>query len=349
MRSPPSRWIRGSISLTAIWSAIAVLVVAGWFSFRPGGDELASRPGDLRLGSQRVPAELLRLPQSWGLSDLVQWPGKSRLLALDDDLGGSFLVFPSSLVQSATEPEMLPLPPGAKLNDGEGLASDGEFLYALSSHALKRDRSERKNSLLRLRPVNDHLEAAGAVVDLKKRLEESIPELAAVAGRSSDEGGLNLEGLAWDPRRRRLLLGLRGPLFDGRPAVLPLEITPVGEPFDIVSADPPIIVGGIQGFGIRALAADPMSGGFLVLTGGVGNKAPGSAGKNRFALWSWSGEAGEPAHLRLEFPHRLGDVDLKPEGVCRVVLPDGSHYVLVVTDGSPYYWKIPLEESRKDS
>ena len=38
-----------------------------------------------------------------------------------------------------------------------------------------------------------------------------VPSLAAVGQREPDAGRLNVDGLAWDPNTRTLLLGLRGP------------------------------------------------------------------------------------------------------------------------------------------
>ena len=38
-----------------------------------------------------------------------------------------------------------------------------------------------------------------------------VPSLAAVGQREPDAGRLNVEGLAWDPNTRTLVLGLRGP------------------------------------------------------------------------------------------------------------------------------------------
>jgi hypothetical protein len=38
-----------------------------------------------------------------------------------------------------------------------------------------------------------------------------VPSLAAAGQREPDVGGLNIEGLAWDPHAGALLFGLRGP------------------------------------------------------------------------------------------------------------------------------------------
>ncbi len=348
--SPELTMARGTRLLLVAWLVVVAAAVACGFDLRSRRheDPVASAPGDLRLGPARVPAQLGKLAWPLGFSDVAPWPGGERvLLVADDEDRRLFLWRPGSAHDSDGQPQPLALPPGVDLNDGEGLATDGRYLFAISSHALKRDRSERPSTLLRLRftaPASDAtgLEAAGEVKDLKPRLEARYPALAAVAGRPSDEGGLNIEGLAWDVARSRLLIGLRGPLLDGHPLVVPARVSATGERFELHFDHELIPIPGIRGFGLRSLAPDPVGGGFVLLTGGVGAAAPGSAGRNRFALWRWSGEEGEPAVRLLEFPHHIDEVELKPEGVCGVQQRFRRHFLLVVTDGSAYYWQIPL-------
>lgn len=318
----------------------AALWLLGWRQPPHQRDTFATTPGELRLGSARVPAQLGELSGRRGLSDVLWWAEIGRILVVDNDLSQGLLVLhPNADGGFSTEP--VPLPAGAELHNGASLTTDGKYLYALSSAALKPGGTQGQAVLLRLRWHAGRLVAAGVVRDLRSRLEARVPELAEVAGQGAEAGALILEGLAWDGRRGRLLLGLSGSHFGGRPAIVPLSLAGEGAAFDVRIEERPIPIAGLRGVGIRALSFDPTSGSFLVLTGALGANESRAASKNRSALWRWTGEPQEAAKRWLEFPHSLDQTEINPEGVCRVVLPGRPPFLLVVTDGSPYYWRIP--------
>ncbi len=66
-----------------------------------------------------------------------------------------------------------------------------------------------------------HAEAMHGFRDWLLRL---VPSLAAAGKREPDAGGLNVEGLAWDPHTRTLLFGLRGPADPGSVTVIRVPV-----------------------------------------------------------------------------------------------------------------------------
>ena len=106
-----------------------------------------------------------------------------------------------------------------QLLDPEGLGAvdlDGEaFLIAASSLCVRNDnppgRQRVNDGLVRIRytPRGDlHAEAMDG---FRAWLLTHEPSLAKSGEREPDSGGLNIEGVAWDPRTRALLFGQRGP------------------------------------------------------------------------------------------------------------------------------------------
>jgi hypothetical protein len=110
-----------------------------------------------------------------------------------------------------------------QLRDPEGLTRVGRngeiFLIVASSlcvlDAKGSGRQQVSDGLVRVRytPHGDlHAEAMHGFRDWLLR---HVPSLVAAGQREPDAGGLNIEGLAWDPLTRTLLFGLRGPADPG--------------------------------------------------------------------------------------------------------------------------------------
>jgi hypothetical protein len=289
-----------------------------------------------------MPGTLGQFPSAHEFSDVVQIPGTDQVLLVDDEAKNQvFLWRVGRYGEPDGEVTAIDLPAGVEFEDGEGVTTDGRAIYAITAHSLRQDGTSRETALLQLRWAENHLELDAALTDLRARLESNFPVFAQVKGLVPDLGGLDIEGLAWDSGNKRLLLGIRGPLIDGNPVVVPFRLTRSGQQVDVSWDGPPIPIKGIDGYGIRSIQYDHELKAFLILTGGSGKQVKGSAGKNRFALWRWSGVPEEPAVRLLEFPKMLQGVRSKPEGVCRVTLLGGASYLLIVYDGMGYYSKIP--------
>ena len=150
-----------------------------------------------------------------------------------------------------------------KLDDLEGLALDrAGYVYAITSHSRDDDGDEKKSreKLVRFRIDGERVVDPKVVDGLKRALTARHPVLATAA-RVRDvktRGGLNIEALEISPDQKRLLIGFRSPLRDGRALIASIE-----NPSGIFEADEVPRVGaaleeldlgghGIRGFVLRS-------------------------------------------------------------------------------------------------
>jgi hypothetical protein len=246
-------------------------------------------------------------------SGAVEAPGGGVLFV--DDGRPDAVMFMQLDGDTAGTPVAVPL--GASVADPEGITTDGTWVYVVGSQS--RGRSDGAG-LVRFRFDAGKRKADGAesIADLTSLLSERLPALAA-SGKK--RGPLNIEGLAWDARNRRLLLGLRGPL-DGKHALLvPVTMRDPKGAFAAANLEvgEPIRLD-LDGSGVRGIEADGDS--FWVLAGGVGD-----AGTSRLVQWDGTGAA---VRVAATFPDGL-----KPEGVVRTTV-DGKPRTLVLCDTSRY-------------
>ncbi len=292
-----------------------------------------------------------RLSITRELSDVVQIPGGPTALMVEDEVNDRFFSMQVT-GQADTDGPIVDvlLPGGFTLKDMEGVAVDTRgFVYVVSSHSLNSAGKPRRGSALaRMKWMDGKVGPAETVADLRPWLQSVVPEIAAVMDLAADSGGLNIEGLAYDPNGDRLLLGLRGPLIRDHPAIIPIHLIAPTGPFRRESLDlqPMIRLDGIENFGIRAVSWDPVSRGFWILTGGGGESAKT---KNKFHLWFWNGSETQPVaepveSIKFEKELKVGRQKFKlhPEGICVIHNPGARPFLLVVTDGSPAYFKMDV-------
>ena len=217
-----------------------------------------------------------------------------------------------------------------KLDDLEGLALDqtGQ-VYAITSHSRDDEGDEKKSreKLVRFRIEGNRVVDPRLVDGLKKALTTRHAVLAAAAQVRDVKagGGLNIEALEISPDQKRLLIGFRSPLLEGRALVASVEnpaaifesneaprIAPVLEELDL------------GGHGIRGLSWVPAMNAYLV------NGGPASREKAEFDLWRWSGLPGSPAQ-RVTVPGLSGLA--KAEGVSPAVVGGKVRIVIVSDDG----------------
>ena len=217
-----------------------------------------------------------------------------------------------------------------KLDDLEGLALDrAGFVYGITSHSRDDDGDEKKSRerLVRFRVEGKRVVDPKVVSGLKQALTMRHAVLAAAAQVRDVKasGGLNIEGLEISPDQKRLLIGLRSPLRDGRALIASVE-----NPSAIFDSDeaprvaPLLEELDLGGHGIRGLSYVPAMGAYLVIGG------PASRKPDNFDLWRWSGEPGAPA-CRLMVPG-LRSFE-KAEGVCPAVIGGLERIVIVSDDG----------------
>ncbi|PKO78123.1 MAG: hypothetical protein CVU21_04900 [Betaproteobacteria bacterium HGW-Betaproteobacteria-15] len=217
-----------------------------------------------------------------------------------------------------------------KLDDLEGLTIDrAGFVYAITSHSRDDDGGKKKSRerLVRFRVEGARVVDAKIVDGLKQALVKQHPVLAAAAEVRDVKGGggLNIEALEMSPDQKRLLIGFRSPLRDGR-ALIASVVNPTAlfESDEAPRIAPVLEELDLGGQGIRGLSYVPALGAYLVIAG------PVSRERASFDLWRWSGEPGAPAH-RVTVPG-LGGIE-KAEGVSPAVVGGLERIVIVSDDG----------------
>ncbi|HYN84696.1 MAG TPA: DUF3616 domain-containing protein [Pyrinomonadaceae bacterium] len=218
---------------------------------------------------------------------------------------------------------------GASVIDLEGITTDGSHFYVVGSQS----KSEGGDlaGLVRFRFDAQGQRAGGveSISGLKRFLAENVAELRGMAERKYKDGGINVEGIAWDARGRRLLLGLRSPVVDGHALVVPLRLRDPRAAFtsgNLEVEGAKAIRLPLGGAGVRSIEYDERAEAFRVITGAGPN-----AEKLDFKLWEWDGDAARPS-LR-----EAGTYDrrLKPEGITRVS-SGGRDFTFIVFDTSGY-------------
>ena len=224
-----------------------------------------------------------------------------------------------------------------KLDDLEGLALDSAgFVYGITSHSRDGDGDEKKSreKLVRFRVDGKRVVDPKVVDGLKQALTMRHAVLAAAAQVRDVKasGGLNIEALEISPDQKRLLIGFRSPLHDGRALIASVE-----NPSAIFESDeapriaPLLEELDLGGHGIRGLSYVSALGAYLVI-GGPASREPAN-----FDLWRWSGEPGAPAR-RVTVPGLRGLRGLrgfeKAEGVCPAVVGGTERIVIVSDDGN---------------
>jgi hypothetical protein len=261
-------------------------------------------------------------------SGVVHVPGTDGVLFVDD--GRNEEVFWMGLGEGRGQAgEIKPVRLGVSVVDLEGITTDGAYFYVVGSQSKPKGSDLAGLVRFRFDAREQRVEAAEAVSGLKRLLAANVSELHGMEERKYKDGGINVEGLAWDPRGGRLLLGLRSPVVDGQALVVPLRLR---DPRGAFSADNLEVEGTkpirlpLGGAGIRSIEYDERARAFRVITGAGPNSE-----KMDFKLWEWDGDAARPA-LR-----DLGTYDrrFKPEGVTRAS-SGGRDFTFIVFDTSGY-------------
>jgi hypothetical protein len=183
-----------------------------------------------------------------------------------------------------------------KLDDLEGLALDrAGFVYGITSHSRDDDGDEKKSreKLVRFRVEGKRVVDPKVVDGLKQALTVRHAVLAAAAQVRDVKasGGLNIEALEISPDQKRLLIGFRSPLRDGRALIASVENpSAIFESDEAPRIEPLLEELDLGGHGIRGLSYVPTIGAYLVIGG------PASREPDKFDLWRWTGEPGAPAH-----------------------------------------------------
>jgi hypothetical protein len=227
------------------------------------------------------------------------------------------------------------------VGDMEGLAlvetESQRFVVATSSFGLRASKGKKSGGggsssegLLRVDIGTDGSLSGRKMTGVRDWLVSHYPELRATASFDPDRGGLNLEGLAWDPTRGALLFGVRTPLAGGMPLILPVRLD-ISAPWTVEALEAlPAIRLALQPSaqqGIRSIEYDGTRKVFWV---SVGRAVSGGAAP--FEMYSWDGnQEGTVRQLR----SLVFDDAMKVEGIVAGTV-GGKDAVLLLDDGGGY-------------
>jgi hypothetical protein len=213
--------------------------------------------------------------------------------------------------------------------DLEGITTDGTYFYIVGSQSKAKGADQAGLARFTFDAASQRAVGTQAATGLKKFLAENVAELRGMENKKYNDGGINVEGVAWDPQNKRLLLGLRSPIVDGHALVVPLKLRdPKGSfSFDNLEVeDRKAIRLQLGGAGIRSIEYDDSRKAFYLITGAGPNNE-----KLDFKTWEWSGNAQVSALREINtFDRRL-----KPEGITRVSTGNGD-FTFIVFDTSGY-------------
>ncbi len=266
----------------------------------------------------------------------VQQLQDGRLLVVEDEPARAFNILSiaqdGSLVEDEALDARLLRSFKRKLSDVEALAMDNEgYVYASTSHTPNKD-GERKadrelmirfkivgNELRELSYYSDLLNALTADENLQKRVEGAI-------GSSVDFSATNIEGIAYDKKNDRLLLGFREPVVDDKTMIIA-----IANPKDIFTdkAVPhfsELVFLDMQGGGIRGFTYDAVKDTYLITNEVVGNN-----GKYRSQVWTWNGDPDvNPQPVNIPGLQYLKNV----EAVDSIVIDDKPYIIFMSDEGS---------------
>lgn len=219
-----------------------------------------------------------------------------------------------------------------QLGDPEGLTrvdSDGRT-YLVATSSLSVSGSRVNDGLVRISYADSGDLRAEPMAGFRSWLLAHEPALAAAAASEPDDGGVNIEGVAWDPGARALLFGVRGPAEPGQVTIVEVPVHAGTAAWTTAALGAPVTLtlrvphsAALQG--VRDISYDERSGRFLILLGkSLSRKA------EPFALCTWTRGA---EALRVTGA-RFGE-SMKPEG-CTAFYRGGERRILIVDDRGGY-------------
>ena len=322
--------ILGPILSVAATVALTIYLTRPSAPNHPVVETTSKGKAKLKMGASNAGTPLTGGP--FEASGVAEVPGTDSVLFVDDNKGGHVLWMQ---VDSAGKQKgsIKEVALGVVVADPEGITFDGNYFYVIGSQS--DPRAGEGNALVRF--VFDA--AAGAlhgsaevISDLRPFLVANVPELKAIGDKKGEDGGLNIEGIAWDPNpvRAGLLLGLRSPVPGESALIVPIKLRDVRAPFtvDNLQLGGSTIKLALGGLGIRDIQYDGRLKSFLLIAG-----APEHGAKEDFTLWEWNGD---PDQSKVESQPRKEvtlDRGMKPEGVTHIG-PSNGGFIFIVGDAN---------------
>src|SRR5262245_35363655 len=227
--------------------------------------------------------------------------------------------------------DIKPISLNVSFEDPEALTYGNSFFYLITSQS--NPNSGAQNAIVRfeINPETRTLRGQPEIItDFRSFLLQNVTTIATSGAPDGRQGGLNIEGLAWDPNNERLLVGLRGPQIGGpggQAALVPLKLRDPRGKFtreNLKVDQPEVIVLSLGGQAVRDITYDPQLKSFLIISG-----VHEGGQRTEFGLWEWDGQRPTPIKLMT-----LED-EQKPEGVTSVTI-NGRSYAFVVGDAGKH-------------
>jgi pSer/pThr/pTyr-binding forkhead associated (FHA) protein len=221
------------------------------------------------------------------------------------------------------------IPLGVSFKDPEALTYGNSFFYLITSQSDPKD--GLKNAIVRfeINPETQTLRNQPAIItDFRSFLLQNVSAISVIGAPEGVKGGLNIEGIAWDPNKERLLLGLRGPQIGTQAVLVPVKLRDPHAGFtreNLKIDEPNVILLPLEGHGVRDITYDPNLSRFLIISG-----APETAPKTDFGLWEWGGQLDSKPVKIMTLESKM-----KPEGITSVTINNRS-YAFVVGDAGSY-------------
>jgi hypothetical protein len=304
-------------------SALAVVVI-----LMAGALLLLSSITRTRSAKSPSPAMRAFSGRTFEASGVAHVPGTNGVLFVDDGRPDQifWMELGEDLIQSGP---VKAIKLGASVIDLEGITTDGSRFYIVGSQSKSKGGDLTGLVRFNFQAEGQRVEAVETVDGLKKFLADNVAELQGMANTSYKDGGINVEGIAWDAKGGRILLGLRSPVVDGHALVVPLKLQDPQGPF---SQDNLKVEGAkairlpLATSGIRSIEFDERRKAFVIITGAAANHE-----KADFKLWEWNGDSSSPTLRETE----TFDRKLKPEGVTRFSTGKRD-FTFIVFDTSGY-------------
>src|SRR5262245_7036787 len=227
--------------------------------------------------------------------------------------------------------DIKPIPLNVSFEDPEAITYGNSFFYLVTSQSNPNNGAQNAIVRFEIDPETRTLRGQPEIItDFRSFLLQNVTTIATSGAPDGRQGGLNIEGLAWDPNNERLLVGLRGPQIGGpggQAALVPLKLRDPRGKFtreNLKVDQPEVIVLSLGGQAVRDITYDPQLKSFLIISG-----VHEGGQRTEFGLWEWDGQSPTPIKLMT-----LED-EQKPEGVTSVTI-NGRSYAFVVGDAGKH-------------
>lgn len=316
--------------------SVALTVVLTVYLFKQGQEKSAikvSTKGHAKLKADKLSSATPFKEGALETSGVVQVPGADVVLMVDDSKLDAILAMEvDSSGKQAGPAKSIPL--GASIADMEAITYGDGFFYVTGSQSDPKNGDQNAIARFKFDPATQTIQGTEVLPNLRNFLLDSVPELKGQGDKKGTDGGLNIEGLAWDPRAdgKRLLLGLRSPQLNGQSLIVAIKLRNQSGTFSIDNlqlAEPRAMQLELEGLGIRDIQYDIRLQTFLIIAGAPVHGET----KLGFRLWEWSGDS-SAAGSNLQ---KVSDLDtaMHPEGVTHLVV-GGKDFIFIVGDGGGY-------------